>query len=62
MGLFGFDLFGSVFGNGAGSGVVGRIFYSIFGLSALILLVTVIARTVMNDKKDQSTASAPAAK
>jgi uncharacterized membrane protein YuzA (DUF378 family) len=50
MGLFKFDMFGVLFGDG--DGVVGRLFYSLFGLSALILLLTVVARTVMNNKKN----------
>ncbi|MDR1917488.1 MAG: DUF378 domain-containing protein [Christensenellaceae bacterium] len=49
MGLFGFDMFGTMFGDG--DGMVGRLFYSLFGISSLILLITVIARTVMNNKK-----------
>lgn len=48
MGLFGFNLFGTMFGEG--QGVVGRLFYSLFGVSALILLSTVIARMVMGGK------------
>jgi uncharacterized membrane protein YuzA (DUF378 family) len=51
MGLFNYNLFGAMFGTGDGAGMLGRLFYSLFGISALILLLTVIARTVMNDKK-----------
>ena len=49
MGLFGFNLFGVMFGSG--EGLVGRIFYSLFGVSALVLLTTIIARTVMGNKR-----------
>jgi uncharacterized membrane protein YuzA (DUF378 family) len=49
MGLFKFNLFGAMFGDA--DGMVGRLFYSLFGLSALLLLTTVIARTVMNGQR-----------
>ena len=48
-GLFGVDLMVLMFG--ANISVVGRIVYGLVGLSALLLLVTVIARTVMKNKK-----------
>ena len=48
-GLFGMDLMLMMFG--AEISVIGRIVYSVIGLSALLLLATVIARTVMKNKK-----------
>lgn len=48
-GLFGIDLMVMMFGSNIS--IVGRIVYAIIGLSALLLLVTVIARTVMKNKK-----------
>jgi uncharacterized membrane protein YuzA (DUF378 family) len=51
MGLFGLDLFTGLFG--AEMGIIGRIFYFIIGLSALLLLLTVIARSIMNDKRER---------
>ncbi len=48
-GLFGVDLMVMMFGSNIS--IVGRIVYAIIGLSALLLLVTVIARTVMKNKK-----------
>ena len=44
-GLFGVDLMVMMFGSNIS--IVGRIVYAVIGLSALLLLVTVIARTVM---------------
>ncbi|MCQ2382031.1 MAG: DUF378 domain-containing protein [Clostridia bacterium] len=49
-GLFGVDLMMLLFGTNIS--VVGRIAYSIIGLSSLLLLVTVIARTVIKNKKN----------
>ena len=48
-GLFGMDLMVMMFGTTIS--VVGRVVYALVGLSALLLLVTVIARTVMKNKK-----------
>ena len=48
-GLFGVDLMVMMFGSNIS--IIGRIVYAIIGLSALLLLVTVIARTVMKNKK-----------
>ena len=47
-GLFGIDLMMMLFGTEIS--VIGRIAYTLIGLSALLLLVTVIARTVMKSK------------
>ena len=51
-GLFGMDLMVLMFG--ANISVVGRIVYALVGASALLLLITVIARTVMNNKKTKA--------
>ncbi len=51
-GLFGMDLMVLMFG--AAISVIGRVVYAIIGLSALLLLITVIARTAMKSKKQQS--------
>ena len=48
-GLFGMDLMVLMFGTNIS--IVGRIVYALVGASALLLLITVIARTVMNNKK-----------
>ena len=48
-GLSGQDLMVLMFG--ADISVMGRIIYVVIGLSALLLLITVIARTVMKNKK-----------
>ena len=48
-GLFGMDLMVLMFG--AEISVIGRVVYAIIGLSALLLLITVIARTAMKSKK-----------
>jgi len=48
-GLFGVDLMVLMFG--ANISILGRIIYTLIGLSALLLLITVIARTVMKSKK-----------
>ena len=48
MGLFNFDLFASIFG-GADS-VTSRVFYSLFGISALTLLGIVIWKAFMGKK------------
>lgn len=50
-GLFGLDVFVSLFGTSIS--VAGRIVYSIIGIAATLLLLTVIARAVMNDRKTQ---------
>lgn len=47
-GLFGVDLMVLMFGTQIS--VIGRIVYALIGLSALLLVVTVIARTVMKNK------------
>jgi uncharacterized membrane protein YuzA (DUF378 family) len=52
VGLFGFDVFGAIFGTSAG--ILGRIIYSIIGLSALLLLITVLARAALTEKRKQS--------
>ena len=51
-GLFGLDLMVLMFG--ANISILGRVVYSIIGLSALLLLITVIARTIMKSKKSAS--------
>lgn len=48
-GIFGIDLFMMMFG--ANISIAGRVTYAIIGLSALLLLVTIIARVVMKNKK-----------
>lgn len=48
-GLFGMDLMVLMFGTEIS--VIGRIVYTVIGLSALLLLITVIARTIMKSKK-----------
>jgi len=48
-GLFGVDLMVLMFG--ANISILGRVVYSLIGLSALLLLITIIARTVMKSKK-----------
>ena len=48
MGLFGFDLFATLFG-GADS-VVSRIFYSLFGVAAVTLLCTILWKAFMKQK------------
>ena len=50
-GLFGIDVMELIFGTEIS--VVGRIAYAVIGLSALLLLVTVIARTIMKNKKNK---------
>ena len=50
-GLFGMDVFAGIFG--ASISPIGRVIYSIIGISALLLLLTVIARTVMNDRREK---------
>ena len=47
-GLFGVDLMVLMFGTQIS--VIGRIVYALIGLSALLLVVTVIARAVMKNK------------
>jgi len=48
-GIFGLDLMHLMFG--ANISIVGRVVYSIVGLSALLLLVTIVARAVMKNKQ-----------
>lgn len=48
-GLFGVDLMAMLFGTNIS--IIGRVIYSVIGLSALLLLITVIARTVIKNKK-----------
>jgi uncharacterized membrane protein YuzA (DUF378 family) len=48
-GIFGLDLMHLMFG--ANISIVGRVVYSIIGLSALLLLVTIVARAVMKNKQ-----------
>jgi len=47
-GLFGVNVMELIFG--VEISVIGRIAYTIIGLSALLLVCTVIARTIMNHK------------
>ncbi len=51
-GLFGVDLMMMLFGTEIS--VIGRIAYTLIGLSALLLLITVIARTVMKNKNSKA--------
>lgn len=51
-GLFGWDLMAMMFGTSIS--VMGRIVYSLIGAAALLLLVTVIARTIMKNKKQNA--------
>ena len=48
-GLFGMDLMVLMFGTSIS--VAGRVVYAVVGLSALLLLITVIARVVAKNKK-----------
>ena len=48
-GLFGMDLMVLMFGTSIS--VAGRIVYALIGLSALLLLITVIVRAVSKNKK-----------
>lgn len=48
-GVFGVDLMQLMFGTNIS--IVGRVVYSVIGLSALLLLITVVARTVMKNKQ-----------
>ncbi|MCL2850919.1 MAG: DUF378 domain-containing protein [Firmicutes bacterium] len=47
MGLFNFNLIGGIFGGGA----VARIFYTLFGLGALVLLGVILAKVFSNAKE-----------
>ena len=57
MGLFGFDMFASIFG-GAGS-VTSRIFYSLFGISAAFLVATILWKAFMVKKPAVKAAPSP---
>lgn len=48
-GIFGLDLFAMMFGTTIS--IVGRIVYALIGVSAVLLLATIIARVVMKSKK-----------
>lgn len=48
-GVFGVDLMQLMFGTNIS--IVGRVIYSVIGLSALLLLITVVARAVMKNKQ-----------
>lgn len=48
-GVFGVDLMQLMFGTNIS--IVGRVAYSVIGLSALLLLITVVARAVMKNKQ-----------
>ena len=48
-GLFGLDLMVLMFGTNIS--IIGRIVYSVIGLSALLLLITVVARAVIKNKQ-----------
>jgi uncharacterized membrane protein YuzA (DUF378 family) len=47
MGIMGFNLVAFLFGSSLASGIL----YSLFGLSAVLLLCTIIARAILNDNK-----------
>ncbi len=47
-GVFGIDVMQMIFGNPLS--IVGRIVYAVIGLSALLLVVTIIARALMKNK------------
>jgi hypothetical protein len=47
MGLFGLDLFGVTFGGG----VVSRVFYSLFGIAAAVLLTAVLWKAFMGERE-----------
>ena len=47
-GIFGLDIMHLMFG--ANISIAGRVVYSIIGLSALLLLITIVARAVMKNK------------
>lgn len=48
-GLFGLDLMVLMFGTNIS--IIGRVVYSVIGLSALLLLITVVARAVIKNKQ-----------
>ena len=48
-GVFGVDLMQLMFGTNIS--IIGRVIYSVIGLSALLLLITVVARAVMKNKQ-----------
>ena len=48
-GVFGVDLMHLMFG--ANISIAGRVVYSIIGLSALLLLITIVARAVIKNKQ-----------
>ena len=52
MGLFNFDFFAAIFGGD--DAVVSRVFYSLFGISAAILLTVILWQAFMG-KKNQGT-------
>jgi len=47
MGLFDFNMVGTIFG----SSIVARVFYSVFGVAAIVLLATVLWKAFMGEKK-----------
>ena len=62
MGLFQFDLYAAIFGGR--DAVVSRIFYSLFGISAAVLLTTILWKALMSgqNKARKATKSTSAAK
>ena len=58
MGLFGFDLFATMFGGT--NTVTSRVFYSLFGISAMFLLFEILWKAFMG-KKSVNTKTAPKA-
>ena len=55
MGLFGFDFFAAIFGGD--TAVVSRIFYSLFGIAAAILLTVILWQAYMVKEKNNSNTS-----
>ena len=51
-GVFGVDVMELIFG--AQLSILGRIVYAVIGIAALLLLATVIARTVMKSKNTKA--------
>ena len=58
IGLFEFDLFGTLFG-GVES-VVARVFYSLFGIGAAIILTTVLVKAFSKDNEKKEVREAKA--
>jgi len=60
MGLFNFDLFAAIFGGS--SAVATRVFYSLFGIGAVTLLVSILCKAFMGKKEAPKPATKTATK